>query len=179
MIPNFETERLIVRPLQIEDAPSYQKHFNDYEVISHLSRKVPWPYPEDGALTFLKFVLPLQGKDRWDWGIFEKSNPKECIGSIGLFKTGIPEHRGFWLSQKHWGKGYMTEAVEPVTSYAFSDLGFSELLLSNAKGNIRSRRLKEKVGAEFLYLKPSELVNPEYTESEIWRLTKEAWESRS
>ena len=175
----FETKRLLVKPLRLEDAPAYQKYFNDYEVISHLSRKVPWPYPEDGALSYLKFVLPLQGIDRWDWGIFEKSNPDECIGSIGIFKKGIPEHRGFWLAQKHWGKGYMTEAVEPVTSYAFDELGFTELLLSNAKGNERSRRLKEKVGAEFLYLKSSELVNPDYKESEIWRLTKEAWKARS
>jgi uncharacterized protein DUF899 len=43
-VPSFETTRLILKPLSLEDVPSYQTHFVDYEVIRHLSAVVPWPY---------------------------------------------------------------------------------------------------------------------------------------
>ena len=84
-LPRFETERLILKEITLDDAASYQKHFADYEVISQLSHHVPWPYPSDGAKTFIeKSILRQQGKDHWIWGLFLKTNPSEIIGAIDL-----------------------------------------------------------------------------------------------
>jgi ribosomal-protein-alanine N-acetyltransferase len=175
-IPKFETQRLILRGVRLEDAPSYQKHFAHYEIIQHLTHHVPWPYPEDGVETFLKeSIFPEQGKERWLWVITEKESPSEVIGCVDLFREGVPENRGFWLSKDHWGKGFMTEAVDPVMDYAFNQLGFEKLIFSNAKGNEKSRRVKEKTGARLVGTKPSKLVNPSYTESEIWELSRQEW----
>ena len=69
----------------------------------------------------------------------------------------------------------MTEAVEPVTTYAFVELGFEALVLANALGNVRSRRVKEKAGARFLRVEPAKYVDPQFTEQEIWVLEKSAW----
>ena len=176
-LPVFETERLILRGVQPCDFDSYQKNFADYAVIQHLSSGVPWPYPEKGVQSFIESVIfPIQGKERWLWVIVEKENQAEVIGAIDLWRNGIPEHRGFWLARKCWGKGYMTEAVKPVLDYAFEQLGFEVLIFSNAKGNERSRRIKEKTGATYLYDIPSRLHHPAYTESEIWELKKEDWQ---
>ena len=175
-LPVFETKRLILRGVTEEYAPDWQKNFVDYEVVRNLSHLVPWPYPDDGVISFLKnVILPSQGKDRWVWGIFLKENPQELIGVVDLWRTGKPENRGFWLARKHWKKGIMTEAVEPVMDYAFNDLGFSELIFSNALGNIGSRRVKEKTGAKLLGIKPAKHVDPALTENEIWELKKEDW----
>ena len=74
--PAFETNRLKLRAVTQADVTSYQKYFADYEVISHLSAAVPWPFPENGVQDFLdKFIFPHQGKTQWLWGIFEKQNP--------------------------------------------------------------------------------------------------------
>jgi hypothetical protein len=62
--------------------------------------------------------------------------------------------------------------------YAFNALGFEKVILANAVGNERSRRIKEKNGAHLLRTEPAKFVNPTYTEHEIWELTKEQWESR-
>jgi len=176
ILPVFETERLILRGITKEDVPAYEKHFIDYNVISQLSGAVPWPYPEDGVMDYIcNVILPIQGNDKWVWAIFLKENPDELIGAIDLWREGHPEHRGFWLGHKFWGHGYMTEAVKPVTDYAFDGLGFEKLLFSNALGNVKSRRIKEKTGARFLRTEPAKFVNPEYTEHEIWELTKEEW----
>ncbi len=117
-------------------------------------------------------ILPNQGVDRWTWAIFSKEDKGEVIGVIDLWRKGTPEHRGFWLAKKHWGKGIMTEAVEPVMDYAFNELGFEKLIFANAVGNDRSRRVKKKIGAQFIEVRPAQFVNPKYTEHEIWELKK-------
>lgn len=176
MIPHFKTERLILRDVQLSDIPSYQKHFNNWNIIRNLSAGVPWPYPSDGAEFFVKNVLiPNQNKNMWSWGIFLASHPQELIGVVDLFKNDRPENRGFWLSEEHWGKGLMTEAVAPVTKFAFEELGFEKLIFSNALGNLRSRRIKEKTGATFFKIVPSQHVDVELNESELWELTKDNW----
>jgi ribosomal-protein-alanine N-acetyltransferase len=176
-IPQFETKRLILRGVSLADVPAYEKYFIDYEVISHLSVTVPWPYPKGGVFEFLNnFIFPTQGKSQWLWGIFEKQNPSELIGAVHLWRDGRPENRGFWLGKKFWGRGYMTEAVQPVMDYAFESLGFEKLVFANAVGNEKSRRVKVKTGARLLEVRPAKFVNPAYTEHEIWELTKDEWE---
>jgi [ribosomal protein S5]-alanine N-acetyltransferase len=176
-LPEFETSRLLLRGVTPLDVPSYEKYFVDYEVISHLSAAVPWPYPKNGVPDFLnQFIFPNQGKDQWLWGIFEKNNPHELIGVVHLWKEGRPEHRGFWLGKPFWGKGYMTEAVAPVMDYAFNKLGFEKLVFANAVGNEKSRRVKIKTGARLVDVRPAKFVNPAYKEHEVWELTKEEWQ---
>lgn len=175
-LPIFETKRLILKGITLADTDAYNKHFVDYEVIQHLSDQVPWPYPNDGVKLFIEnFILPQQGKERWMWGIFLKTNPQELIGGVDLWKHGKPENRGFWLGKKFWGQGIMTEAVKPIMDYAFDVLGFEKMTLSNAVGNIRSRRVKEKTGAKLIGTKESKFVSSNYSESEIWEITKENW----
>jgi len=149
----------------------------DYEVFRKLAKTVEWPYPENGVHDYLKHVvLPPQGETQWTWGIFLKDNLSELIGIVDLWKNGEPENRGFWLGRKYWGQGIMTEAVYPVMDFAFNEIGFKELFFSNAVGNLRSRRIKEKTGCQFHSTRPYQYIDPELTESEIWRLTKENWE---
>jgi len=175
-LPEFETERLFLRGVEASDIPTYQRNFADYEVIQHLSHKVPWPFPENGVRDFLEAVIwPKQGINRWAWALFEKEKRDEVIGIVDLWREGCPENRGFWLAKKHWGKGFMTEAVNPVMDYAFNELGFEKLVFSNAVGNVRSRRVKEKTGARFLEVRPAKFVSPQYTEQEVWELKKEDW----
>ena len=106
MPPKFETDRLILRPITLADLPSYQKNFNDYEIIRYLATNVPWPYPENGVEDFyFNILLPKQGNEYWHWGIFLKEFPKETIGGIDLWRNSKVDNRGFWLARNHWGKG--------------------------------------------------------------------------
>jgi RimJ/RimL family protein N-acetyltransferase len=174
-LPIFETTNLIVRDIRKGDAPAYEKHFIDYEVIGTMSHMVPWPYPENGVREYIrKTVIPNQGVDQWFWGMCLKSSD-ELIGAIWLKRKGTPSNRGFWLGKKFWGRGIMTEAVKPVTDYAFDVLGFETLVLANAVGNRASRRIKEKMGAVFVRTEPAIYVNASYTEREVWELTRECW----
>jgi RimJ/RimL family protein N-acetyltransferase len=174
--PIFRTERLILREVTEADAPIYEARFADYDVVSELNRAVPWPYPKGGVLEYMRTeIFPKQGSEAWVWGIVLKDKHDEIIGTIGLWKEGTPENRGFWLAKKFWGQGIMTEAVTPVMNYAFDVLGFEKLIFANAAGNNRSRRIKEKTGARLIRLEPAEFVNPDYNQREVWELTKQEW----
>src|SRR5690606_17264191 len=141
-----------------------------------LSSAVPWPYPDNGAEYFINnMILPRQGKDRWRFGIFLQENPEELIWAIELWREPIPVNRGLLLGHKCSGQGIMTEAVNPINDYAFDVLGFEKLYFSNAKGNIASRRVKEKNGAKFVKILPATFVDARFTETELWELKKEDW----
>lgn len=179
-VPTLETERLFLKPVTEADIPAYKKYFVDYEIIRHLSAAVPWPYPADGVNYFLnEQIFPYQGESVWLWGLFAKEAPGELIGAVHLWRKGKPEHRGFWLARPHHGKGLMTEAVAPINDFAFDELGFDQLIFSNAVGNIRSRRVKEKTGAQFWKVEPAQFIDPELTEHELWTLDAKAWKQRS
>ena len=96
-VPTFQTRRLILRELVETDARAYQNHFVNYEVIRHLAASVPWPYPEDGVLKYIRNdILPHQGKDKWVWAITLSENPQELIGVIEFLRhpspcTGAPQ----------------------------------------------------------------------------------------
>jgi [ribosomal protein S5]-alanine N-acetyltransferase len=77
MIPEGETERLILRPLVFEDAERIQQIFPHWEVVRYLNRIVPSPYPANGAQQYLKEVaLPAMDRDEeFHWTLRLKSEP--------------------------------------------------------------------------------------------------------
>ncbi|MDT8411273.1 MAG: GNAT family N-acetyltransferase [Vicingaceae bacterium] len=175
-LPIFKTKRLVLKEITEKDIYSYQKYFVDYDLIKFLSSAVPWPYPENGIEDFItNVIIPHQGRNKWVWGIFLKSNSEELIGCIDLWREGKPENRGFWLGKKFWNRGIMTEAVVPIIDYAFKELKFKKLIFANAVGNIASRKIKEKTGCKLIEIQKGSFVSAEFTHQEIWELTKENW----
>lgn len=175
-LPEFKTDRLILKELRLEHADDYQKKFNDYEIIRNLNPSVPWPYPENGAYEHIQsYILPQQGKTLWAWGLFLTEAPNELIGAISVGKNGPNGDRGFWLEKPQWGKGLMSEALVPVMDYAFEVIGFDKMMFCNAIENKASTRVKAKTGASFVKYADGEFVDPNYKTKEIWQLTKENW----
>src|SRR5579884_3444552 len=118
MVPELQTERLILRPLTLDDAGQVQLIFPRWEVVRYLAARVPWPYPPDGALTYYRDdALPAMARgDEWHWTLRLKSIPHQVIGSISLIK-GNKDNRGFWLGEAWQRQGYMSEASEAVNDY--------------------------------------------------------------
>lgn len=152
--PTLETERLILRPISLDDAPAVQKLFNNWEVVQYLTAKTPWPYPDGEALKFLRdTVIPQVQAGKWHvWALVFKNGNQKAIGMMNL-RLDIEKNkgnRGFWLAHEFHSRGLMTEAVIAANNFAFNTLGIEKLIVHNAKSNIASRRVKEKTGAVFL-----------------------------
>ena len=100
----------------------------------------------------------------------------EAIGNIRLrpWLDDPKGNRGFWLAERYWNQGLMTEAVTAVNDFAFRVLGVDVLYVCNAVTNEASRRVKQKTGAEFVgYI---ELAHHNgQTRAEKWRVTRKNW----
>ena len=177
MIPPLETPRLLLQPLVLEDAAQVQLIFPHWEVVKHLAAQVPWPYPEDGALTYYRDVaLPAIARgDEWHWTLRLKTSPDQIIGAIALAKGEV--NRGFWLGLPWQGCGLMTEAAEPVTHFWFDTLGFPVLRVPKAIDNVTSRRISEKQGMRVIATFEKDFVSGRLP-AEIWEITAQEWRRR-
>jgi len=179
--PTIQTERLILRPLALSDAPAIQRHFNNWNIIKNMATVVPWPYPDDGAETFVKQQVEKMaaGEETYQWVLVLRSGAGEAIGNIRFdARVNQPKgNRGFWLAEPYWNRGLMTEAVLSVNDFAFRTLGVESFHVCNVASNEASRRVKQKTGAEFVgYI---ELLHHNgQTRSEKWKVTRESWLGR-
>jgi [ribosomal protein S5]-alanine N-acetyltransferase len=175
MIPAGETRRLLLRPLELADAAQIQKLFPEWEIVRFLQSRVPWPYPRDGALNYIREVaLPgMESGQDWHWTLRLKAEPERIVGMISLLRTG-DANRGFWLVPSQQGQGLMSEACEWVNDFWFDALGFPVLRVSKAAANIASRRISEKQGMRKVGEAESDYVSGRLL-SERWEITAQEW----
>ena len=78
-------------------------------IVRLLNSKVPWPYPPDGALTFLHDIaLPaIERGEEWIWTIRRQEELHKIIGMISLAKKEN-ENRGFCIDPQWQRRGLMT-----------------------------------------------------------------------
>jgi len=179
--PILESGRLVLRPLRREDAPALQRRFPRWEIVRFLNgNHVPWPYPADGAASHVARSLEETARgEKLHWAIALKSAPDEPIGRIDLWPDDgrSRDMRGFWLDPEHHGKGLMTEAAERVTRFAFVELGWPHLWLSNDERNVPSARIKEKQGAVLVSRESCRSVAGDGMR-QVWLLKREDWLAR-
>src|ERR1017187_1990034 len=105
MVHRLETPRLELRPLELADAAETQALFPKWEIVRFLAGHVPWPYPDDGALTHYRdHALPaMERGDEWHWSLRLKSAPGQLIGSISLLKmeNGNRDRKSTRLNSSH------------------------------------------------------------------------------
>jgi ribosomal-protein-alanine N-acetyltransferase len=178
MTVELQTDRLLLRPLQLADAKQTQRLFPQWEIVKFLNARIPWPYPADGVFTYYRDVaLPaIERGEEWHWTLRLKQSPNQHIGAIILHK-GEWINRGFWLGLPWQGQGLMTEAVFAVNDYWFDVLGFSGLRAPKAIGNLASRRISEKTGMRMIATEERDFVSGRFL-SEIWEITGEEWREK-
>lgn len=173
--PPLETARLRLRPLAIDDAAAIQKTFPRWEIVEYMSASIPWPYPADGALVYIRDIaLPAMASGQaWHWTLRMKSPGDPLIGAVSLMTTPN-DNRGFWLSPEFHGQGLMTEACVAVTDYWFDALGQDVLRAPKASANRASKRLSERMGMRRVATEDRHFVSGRGP-GEIWEISAEDW----
>jgi [ribosomal protein S5]-alanine N-acetyltransferase len=173
--PALETRRLLLRPLTLEDAPAIQAHFPRWEIVRHLAAVVPWPYPSDGALTFIRdLALPAMARgEAWHWSLRLREAPGQLVGVANL-QRGDRENRGIWVGLPWQGCGIAGEALRELERFWFEELGFPVLRSRKAVANTASRLLSVSGGMRVIEVGEAEFVSGRLPE-ERWELTAEAW----
>ena len=87
--------------------------------------------------------------DCYSFLIFERDGER-MVGGISLsnVRRGVCQagSLGYWMSQHHTGRGYMTEAVSCIVRFAFADLRLHRVEAACLPHNEASRAVLEKCG---------------------------------
>jgi RimJ/RimL family protein N-acetyltransferase len=150
------TDRLLLRPGWIEDAPALFAAIGDEAVVRNLAT-APWPYTLDHARAFL---ATERRRNEPSLLIFLRSQgPPELVGTIGLARRRSGERDlGYWIARRHWNRGYATEAGEAVVRAARGSLRLPRLAAGHFLDNPASGRVLEKLGFQ-----PTGIVSERYS----------------
>ncbi|PTQ07788.1 GNAT family N-acetyltransferase [Sphingomonas oleivorans] len=142
------TERLLLRPGWIEDAPALAAAIADEAIVTKLSR-VPWPYRLEDAEAFLGASQPADASandlPRFLIWLRTHGAPK-LIGGIGLQRTETGAELGYWIVRDYWGLGFATEAARAVVALADESLRLPTLEAGHFVDNPASGRVLQKLG---------------------------------
>jgi len=148
----FETERLIVRRYEPEDAAWYyatgkknRAHLERYEsgnVIFNLKIE------EEAESAIQGMVADWEARKYFFMGAFEKQS-KRFVAQIyiGVTKGDLPEFDiGFFVDIDHEGKGHVSEAVKGSLRFIFENLRARRVRLECDDTNLRCMRVAERCG---------------------------------
>lgn len=150
--PLIRTPNLILRAPQATD-------YSAWAVLRMESRDflTPWePVWNEDDLTRSSFRLRVKRAAReiatdeaYSLFILDAQSETLLGGlTLGLVRRGVAQActLGYWMGQRHSGKGHMTEAVRGALHFTFSDLALHRVEAACLPNNEPSRRLLERVG---------------------------------
>ena len=141
------TDRLILRPLRMEDAEAVTHWVGDRRV-AEMTSLIPHPYKLADAIEWLERVTGyLDDHDPQVFAITLRESG-ELIGCIGLIPDGTAPWAefGYWLGVPFWGNGYATEALREVIRLGFEDIGLRRIEACHFAHNPASGRVMQKAG---------------------------------
>ena len=146
----IETERLILRPWEEDDAESLFEYAKDPDV----GPRAGWaPHKSvEESRNVIKNIL--SGEEAYAICLKEDGR---AIGAVELMLYGhsrLAEKEdecelGYWIGKPFWGRGLVTEASRALLKRAFGELGMSKVWAGYYEGNTRSKRVQEKLGFRF------------------------------
>ena len=147
----METERLILRPFTLEDAPAmYQNWASDPEVTKFMT----WPTHESLEVSrqvLLDWVSHYPEGNYYQWAIVPKEFG-EPIGSISAvrFHERIGKAEvGYCIGKVWWHRGIMTEALEAVIRFLLEEVGFNRVEACHDPQNPNSGKVMAKCGMRY------------------------------
>ena len=149
MHTGFETERLVIRPFELDDAPDVARMAGDREV-AHMIGSALSPYPVIAAEIWILGVRAgWKTKPARNYAFAVTGKDSALVGSCGVFKRR-PEQSdweiGYWIGKPYWGKGYATEAGLGLMEWAYQTLSASRFVAGHYDDNPASGKVLEKLG---------------------------------
>lgn len=143
----INTERLLLRPLKIDDAEDVFEWVSDERVSRYM---VYTTYTDiEQVRKWLAFVE--QDTSTYNFG-FERISDGKLIGSGDI---GFNSLKGCWkfgynFRYDCWGMGYATEAVKAMINYAYTNFGARKFASSHCEPNLASGNVMKKCGLHFV-----------------------------
>lgn len=147
----FETERLHIRPINLDDADINLKLVNTKEFKEFVGERNVNTLDESREYIRQRNQPQIERVGYGNFTLIEKNTGKK-IGGCGLFhREGLEVvDIGFSFIPEYYGKGYGYEAASRILRAAFEEYGLTKVSAITVKKNIASQKLIEKLGLKFL-----------------------------
>ncbi|KFC23877.1 GNAT family N-acetyltransferase [Epilithonimonas lactis] len=147
---NYETERLILKPADLEDADFFLELYNLPSFIKHIGDR-NLRTKEDAENYISNRFLPQIEKLGFGNYVVIHKELNEKIGAVGVFvREGIDvPDIGFSFFPDFEGKGYAYESAINLMEIVKTEFGIEKLSAMTSDENISSQRLIERLGLQF------------------------------
>jgi RimJ/RimL family protein N-acetyltransferase len=177
--PPIETPRLRVRLVTESDLPALLEVNGDDEVTRYLPYAT-WTSMSDAEAWFERISGQQAAGTTLQFVIADKETDV-AIGSCLLFRFEEPSARaelGYVLGRRHWGGGYMKEALTALLDRAFDEIALRRVEAEVSPRNVASGRLLLNLGftREGL-LRQRWVAKGEAVDVEAYGLLRNEWQS--
>lgn len=144
----LRTERLLLRPWREKDREPFAAINADPAVMEHFPSTLS--RDESDALA-QRIDDDIQRLGYGFWAV-EVPDSSPFIGFVGIvaadeampFAPAI--EIGWRLARAHWGRGLASEGARAALTFGFDELELEQIVALTAAGNMRSRRVMERLG---------------------------------
>lgn len=145
----LETERLILRKLEIADAePLFYGLRNQPEFLYYTNKKKITL--EEQLKVFAGLEEKYKNLEYYNW-VIQLKETGELVGMINFHVENKNDSVEFNYAtdNRFWGKGIMTESLRVVTSFALKEMKVNRIQGGCIVENLASKRVIEKCGYGF------------------------------
>jgi len=159
-MPTIETNRLILRPVNINDAKDMFEYASDKEVTKHLMWKPHVNLEETRDTIKNIFYKRIEKKVPEAYAIVLR-NEEKMIGMcdfVSLNEKHKVAEIGYVLNRNYWGNGYMVEACKELIKQGFERFNLIRIQIAHDINNYQSQRVIEKLGFTYEGIKRKGLI---------------------
>lgn len=158
----LETERLVLRPLTLDDLDDIARFVADAETMRFIG--AGGARTREQALATLDWMIETLERQGFGQLAAERKDDGVLVGRAGLnvwnptdwtiarldeAEEPVEIEIAYLFGREHWGHGYATEAASAIRDWTFASLDLERLIALIYPDNTRSIRVAEKLGMQF------------------------------
>ena len=178
--PQLQTERLLLRKLELKDAAHLQKIRSNDLVMAYMDSDLHRDVKASEA--FIASNLESYEQNNGFFWAITAVGAGSFLGDIILRKidrTNARAEIGYTLKPEFWGRGYMKEAMRAVINFGFKELQLHSIEANINPANKTSRGLLLKMGfVKEAYFRENYYYDGKFLDSEIYSLLEKDFEQQ-
>ena len=180
-LEQIKTERLLLRKLRMTDAQCYYDHIGSSEEVTEYMLWNPHGSLRESCDSIARVLAKYESERCYTWAI-TRIGDDSVIGRIDLLRFDETCNRcsfAYMLGKKFWGRGYGTEALKAVFSFAFERLKVESIVADHMSENVASGRVMQKAGMCHLGRYASKYEkNGRLYDADVYRITVDDWKKQ-
>ena len=144
----IETDRLLIRPVTVNDAEAIYKWASDPDVTKYM---IYGTHPNVEHTRQWLETLDINDEDSYDLGfVYKETGELVGMGGIVYRKEDDNWVVGYNLRKDYWGRGLVPEAINAIIDHVRKLREVKSIVGQFADENVKSKRVMEKLGMHFL-----------------------------